>query len=145
MNKIPYALADYIFYYQAERTYNSTYGTRRQQFARHFASRKTKDGILGIRSYGRSGSGKSAVENRRFCNDAWVPCHEKLNRCTVRNYSCKLAVCTRGKQARARSRNSWNLIYIKLRFYVRLVFKPYASLHRLVSYYIAVGYSSCSY
>lgn len=37
---------------------------------------------------------------------------------SVRNYSCKLGVCTRGKQAR--SRNFRNLMEIKLCFYIQL-------------------------
>lgn len=42
----------------------------------------------------------------------------RARRARTRNYSCKLGVCTRSKQACAWPRNSWNLMEIKLRFYV---------------------------
>lgn len=118
-------------------TYFTTWGKNIQQHLRSatatirstFHSAKGQGWKAGhSRSYVRSAPGKSAVENRRVCNDAKAHCHEKLNCCTVRNYSCKLGVCTRGKQVRALSWNSWNLIYIKLHFYVWSVFKPYTLL-----------------
>jgi len=96
-----------ILLLNVERTYNSTYGVR---------AAKTNGRTVGLRKISCEKTVDSVMTCERTAMRNW----------TVRNYSCKLGMCTRGKQAR--SRNFRNLMEIKLRFYIQLTCKPYTSL-----------------
>jgi len=86
-----------------KRTYNSTYGVRSAK-----TNGRTVDWV---------------VENQLWKTVCFImSCKRATMRNwtarSARNYSCKLGVCTRSKQAR--SRNFRNLMEIKLRFYIQL-------------------------
>lgn len=111
------ALVGQIFYYRAwRRTYDSTYGA------------PTAVQSIGLRkiSWGGNNVDSTTTLRERAATRKWTAR-------SARNYSCKLGVCTRGKQAR--SRNFRNLMEIKLCFYIQSACKPY--IRRPVSYYIA--------